>query len=124
MVGLLTHEVAQTYWLTRVGIELFLYFKTIHKLLSRRGAHKKSNLFYAVFSTVMLFSVTVWVVTEVIFGQQTWLPESEYPGGPYAFWKTNLSVWYMEWSRIEIIVLQLMTDALMVTFHARHEMNA
>lgn len=44
---------------THAGIELFLYFRTIRVLLSNRGAWRKSNLFYALFSTVMLFSISL-----------------------------------------------------------------
>ncbi|KAN0080050.1 hypothetical protein V8E55_009616 [Tylopilus felleus] len=99
---------------THAGIELFLYFRTIRVLLSNRGAWRKSNLFYALFSTVMLFSITVWIATEAFFGQKVWLLNSHFPGGPCAYWATNLSVWYMEWSRVQIIILQLMTDALLI----------
>ncbi|KAG6374052.1 hypothetical protein JVT61DRAFT_4692 [Boletus reticuloceps] len=52
------------------GIELTLYFKTIHVLLSNRGAHKKSNLFYALFSTMIVFLITIWIATKAIFGQK------------------------------------------------------
>lgn len=83
-------------------------------LLSNRGAQKKSNLFYALFSSVMMFSITVWVVTEAVFGHQMWLVDTDFPGGAPAYWRTNLSVWYMEWARVGIIILQLMTDGLMV----------
>ncbi|KAF8556744.1 hypothetical protein OG21DRAFT_551315 [Imleria badia] len=96
------------------GIELLLYFKTIRILLSNRGAHKKSNVFYALFSSMMVFSITVWVATQAIFGQRMWLLDSGFPGGPFAYWKANLSVWYMDWSTVEVIILQLMTDALMI----------
>ena len=101
---------------THAGIELFLYFRTIRVLLSNRGAWRKSNLFYALFSTVMLFSITVWIATEAFFGQKVWLLDSHFPGGPCAYWATNLSVWYMEWSKVQIIILQLMTDALLVRY--------
>lgn len=63
----------------------------------------------------MVFSITVWVATQAVFGQKMWLLDSDFPGGPYAYWKTNLSVWYMNWSTVQVIVLQLMTDALMVS---------
>lgn len=63
---------------------------------------------------MMVFSITVWVATQAIFGENMWLLNSDFPGGPYAYWKTMLSVWYMNWSTVEVIILQLMTDALMV----------
>ncbi|KAI9457870.1 hypothetical protein HD554DRAFT_2042253 [Boletus coccyginus] len=96
------------------GIELILYFKTIRILLSNRGSHKNTNLFFALFSTMMVFSITIWVASQAIFDENMWLLNSDFPGGPYAYWKTMLSVWYMTWSTVEVIILQLTTDALMI----------
>lgn len=62
----------------------------------------------------MLFSITVWVATQVIFGENMWVLESDFPGGPYVYWTMKIRVWYMGWGTIAIIILQLMTDALMV----------
>ncbi|KAF8438571.1 hypothetical protein L210DRAFT_3544429 [Boletus edulis BED1] len=90
------------------GIELALYFKTIHVLLSNRGAHKKSNVFYALFSTMMVSLITIWIATKAMFGQKI------YPGGAGAYWDANIGVWYMDWATMMVIVLQLMTDALMI----------
>jgi hypothetical protein len=108
------YEVVQTHWSTRAGIELLLYFKTIRILLSNNETHKKSNLFYALFSSIMVFLITVWIVTEAIFGQHMWLLDSDFPGGPAAYMQANIGVWYMDWAATGVIVLQLMTDALMV----------
>ena len=83
-------------------------------LLSNRGAQKKSNLFYALFSSMMVFSITIWIVTSMIFGQKMWLLDTNFPGGPDAYWEKNISVWYMAWSLSAAILLQLMTDGLMV----------
>jgi len=97
------------------GVELLLYFKTIHILLSNRGgARKKSNIFYALFSSMMMLSITVWVATQALFGQQMWLLESDFPGGPDAYWSANIWVWYMDWGTTSVIILQLMTDGLMI----------
>ena len=112
------HEVAQTHRSACAGIELVLYFKTIRILLNNNGTHKKSNLFYALFSSTMVFLITVWIATEAIFGQHMWLLDSDFPGGPDAYLQANIGVWYMDWGAIGVIVLQLMTDALMVR-HAR-----
>ncbi|KAG9311430.1 hypothetical protein JVU11DRAFT_8543 [Chiua virens] len=83
-------------------------------LLSARRAHKKSNTFYAVFSTMMLFLVTVWVATQAFFGEKMWILDSNFPGGPDVYWKANISVWYMDWGTTAVVLLQLMTDALMI----------
>ena len=97
------------------GIELFLYFKTIRILLNnKRALDKKSNLFYGLFSSTMVFSVTVWVATQAMFGQKLWLLDPHFPGGPAAYWRKNIAVWYIDCGTTTIIILQLMTDALMV----------
>jgi len=63
----------------------------------------------------MLFSITVWIAAEAFFGQKAWLLDSDFPlGGPQPHWKTEITAWYMEWSRIEVVIVQLMTDALMI----------
>lgn len=116
MVGLVIRliRMVQAYWSAPAGIELFLYFNTIRILLSNRGKHKKSNLFYALFSSMMVFLITVWIATKAIFGQNMLLLDSNFSGGPDAYWTANIGVWYMDWATMTVIVLQLMTDALMV----------
>ncbi|KAF9223132.1 hypothetical protein BS17DRAFT_706499 [Gyrodon lividus] len=96
------------------GIELILYFKTMHILLGHKGKQKKSDIFYAFFSSIMLFLITVWMVTQAIFGEQMWILGRGYPGGPGEYWATYISNWYMDFGTTAIIVLQLMTDALMI----------
>ncbi|KAF9223135.1 hypothetical protein BS17DRAFT_155553 [Gyrodon lividus] len=96
------------------GIELVLYFKTIHILLSHKGKRKKSDIFYAFFSTMMLFLITVWVVTQAMFGENVWVQNGDHAGGPGEYWAAHISDWYMNLGGTAIIVLQLMTDALMI----------
>ncbi|KAN0080048.1 hypothetical protein V8E55_009614, partial [Tylopilus felleus] len=66
------------------GAALLLYFKTVQILLSNKEVHKKSNLFYALFSSVTIFWITIWVVTGAIFCHKMWL--SDLPGSPDTFW--------------------------------------
>ncbi|KAF8419045.1 hypothetical protein L210DRAFT_3577802 [Boletus edulis BED1] len=77
-------------------------------LLRNKGASKKSNVFYAVFNGIMIFLITVWVSTPVIFGQKMWILD------PVAFAKENISAWYMDWGTSAVIILQLMMDGLMM----------
>ncbi|KAF8554521.1 hypothetical protein OG21DRAFT_1578175 [Imleria badia] len=84
--------------------ELILYFKTMGILVSNRGMHKKFNLFYALFSSIMMFSVTVWVATSAIFGEKMWLLDSDFPEGPDMHWKKNISDWYMDWAMTAVIL--------------------
>jgi hypothetical protein len=100
--------------LVHTGIELVLYFKTMQLLLSGRGKRKRSDLFYAFFSTIMLFLISVWLVTQVIFNERMWIEFRDYPGGPAQYWSDHISDWYIDFGSTAMIVLQLMTDALMV----------
>lgn len=112
------HETMETYHFVRAGVVLVLYFRTMVILLRNRGEHKKFSLFYALFSSMMVFSITVWVATQALFGEKMWLLDSDFPGGPDAYWNAHIWIWYMDWAATGIIALQLMTDALMVG-HAR-----
>ncbi|KAG9316987.1 hypothetical protein JVU11DRAFT_1167 [Chiua virens] len=96
------------------GVELALYFATMHRLLAHEGKRKKSDVFYAVFSSVMLLNVTIWVSTQARFGQQMWLLNADFPGGPNAYWAAHISDWNMEMGTTAMVVLQLMTDGLMI----------
>jgi hypothetical protein len=100
--------------LVHTGIELVLYFKTMQLLLSGRGKRKRSDLFYAFFSTTMLFLISVWLITQVIFNERMWIEFRDYPGGPGQYWADHLANWYTDFGSTAMIVLQLMTDALMV----------
>ncbi|KAF8132494.1 hypothetical protein EV363DRAFT_109591 [Boletus edulis] len=96
------------------GVELVLYFKTMHVLLSSKVRHKKSDKFYAIFSSVMLLIITVWVSTQAIFGEEMWIVNAKFSGGPDAYWARNASIWYMDIGTTAVIILQLMTDGLMI----------
>ncbi|KAF9235460.1 hypothetical protein BU15DRAFT_77953 [Melanogaster broomeanus] len=93
------------------GIELVLYFKTMHVLRRQRGG---STIFYAFFSSVMFFLITVWLVTQILFGEEMWIENQDFPGGPAEYWELHVSDWYIDFGGTAVIVLQLMTDALMI----------
>ena len=101
------------------GIELFLYFKTMRIFLARRRQRHKCDIFYAVFSTVMLVLITIWVAALGAFGQKMWLLDRNYPGGPMGYYETHTPVLYMDFGRVALTILQQMTDALMVRLGGR-----
>ncbi|KAH0828729.1 hypothetical protein J3R83DRAFT_3141 [Lanmaoa asiatica] len=96
------------------GIELVLYFRSMYSLLTHEGERNKSDVFYAIFSTLMLFMITIWVSTQAIFGEKIWLLEANFPESLNAYRPANISVWYMDIGTAAVTVLQLMTDALMI----------
>ncbi|KAF9233773.1 hypothetical protein BU15DRAFT_53444 [Melanogaster broomeanus] len=93
------------------GIELVLYFKTMHILRRQRGG---PTIFYAFFSSMMFFLITVWLVTQTLFGGEMWIENQDFPGGPTGYWELHVSDWYKDFGGTAAIVLQLMTDALMI----------
>ncbi|KAG6376836.1 hypothetical protein JVT61DRAFT_1862 [Boletus reticuloceps] len=94
------------------GVELVLYFKTMRILLRNKEGLKKIDSFWGLFSTMMVILITVWVATSAIFGQKLWL--MDFPGGPDAYWEKHISDWYLDWGTTAVILLQLMTDGLMI----------
>ncbi|KAF9235461.1 hypothetical protein BU15DRAFT_77954 [Melanogaster broomeanus] len=96
------------------GIELILYSKTMHILLCHKRQWGGSAIFYAFFSSMMFFLITVWVVTQILFGKRMWIENQDYPGGPTEYWEAHISDWYMDFGGTAVIMLQLITDALMI----------
>ena len=92
--------------------------------LARRRHPHKSDIFYAVFSTVMLVLITIWVAALATFGQKMWLLDRNYPGGPMAYHTANSSSLYMDFGRMALIILQQMTDALTVRLGLGRGMQA
>lgn len=80
----------------------------------RRGERQKSDMFYGLFSTVMLLLLTTCVASKGLFGQRMWILNANYPGGPLAHAETHKSNTLMAFAIIPTIILQQMTDGLMV----------
>lgn len=98
-----------------VGVELVLYFQTMRRLLAHAGARAKSDVFYAIFSSAMLLISTIWVSVQTIFCGKMWLQDLG-SSGLDAFWAENDSSWYMDLGSMSLVVLQFMTDGLMVWY--------
>ena len=96
------------------GVELVLYFKTMHSLLHHHGERTKSDIFFAIFSSAMLVISTIWVITQAINGRKMWLQNMSFPSDADKVWAENISAWYMDMATLSVTILQLMTDALMV----------
>ncbi|KAF9230345.1 hypothetical protein BU15DRAFT_69272, partial [Melanogaster broomeanus] len=56
------------------GVELVLYFKTMQVLFrqGQTGQRTKANIFYACFSSMMFFLITVWVVAQIYRCRVVW----------------------------------------------------
>jgi len=97
------------------GVELVLYFLTMQILLKSRQAEMKNpDRFLMVFSTALLFLITIFVVTESIFGEEMWIVNADYPGGSAAYFEAHASVWYQTMGTGSGVLLQLMSDGLLI----------
>ncbi|KAF9234862.1 hypothetical protein BU15DRAFT_52017 [Melanogaster broomeanus] len=97
------------------GVELVLYFQTMQILLkSRRAEMKTPDSFMMVFSTALLFLITIYVVTESILGEEMWIVHADYPGGSAAYLQAYASAWYQTMGTGSGILLQLMSDGLLI----------
>ncbi|KAF8552788.1 hypothetical protein OG21DRAFT_1442944 [Imleria badia] len=92
------------------GIELVLYFKTMRVFQARRREPRDFDAFYAVFSTVMVILITIWVSADVMLGQKMWLLDRNYPGGPMAYLGAHPSIV----GATAVLILQQMADSLMI----------
>ena len=96
------------------GIELVLYVKTIQALLHADKSHARANRFFFIFSTVILFLITIFVAVQSVFGEEMWIVNADFEGGSAAYFATYASVWYQTMGTTASIMLQLMTDGFLV----------
>lgn len=66
-------------------------------------------------STSLLLLITVYVVVQIIFGEEMWITHANYPGGSAAYLSDNAAVWYQTFGSAASIVLNLMSDGLLVS---------
>ncbi|KAI9458752.1 hypothetical protein HD554DRAFT_2001206, partial [Boletus coccyginus] len=95
------------------GVELVLYIKTIQSLRAD-PKHTRTNHFFAIFSTALLFFITIFVAVQAVFGQEMWIANAGFEGGSAGYLATYASVWYQTMGTTASIILQLMSDALLI----------
>lgn len=104
-----------TFFTSDAGVNLVLYTQTMYTYTTSNSTHKRSTRFFMSFSTVMLILITIFVVVQSIFGQEMWIVNSSYPGGSTAYLATYVSVWYQTMGTTATVILQLMSDGLLVS---------
>lgn len=68
-----------------------------------------------IFNTAMLFLITIFVAVQAVFGQEMWIVNAGFEGGPAAYLASHSSVWYETLGTAASIILQLMSDAFLVS---------
>ncbi|KAI0354390.1 hypothetical protein OH77DRAFT_1425957 [Trametes cingulata] len=101
------------------GVELVLYFMTVRAMLDpkhkqSRASSRRSDGFFLFFSTALLCLNTIFVATEAVFGEEMWIVNADYPGGQDAYLGDFASVWYQTLGTAASIVLNLLSDGLLI----------
>ena len=96
------------------GIELVFYVKTVQALLRADRKNARTNRFFVIFSTALFFLITIFVAVQAVFGQEMWIVNAGFEGGSAAYLAAYASVWYQTMGTTASIMLQLMSDALLV----------
>ncbi len=96
------------------GMQLMVYFMTVRVMQSRKHKHAPSDKFFLLFTTVILLLNTVFVATEAVFGEEMWVVNADYEGGMDAYLFDFASVWYQTFGTAASIVLNLLSDGLLV----------
>ena len=93
-----------------------LCFLTAEAMSTKRGTRRaRSDILFMAFNGASLLLNTVYVATEAVFGQEMWIEYASYPGGQNAYLRDHESVWYQTLGTSASIVLNLLSDALMVS---------
>ncbi|KAF9228295.1 hypothetical protein BS17DRAFT_332029 [Gyrodon lividus] len=96
------------------GIEITLYFNTMKTLWRKKDKDTRATRFYMAFSTAAFFLITIFVAVEAVFGQEMWIVNADFPGGSSAYLATYASVWYQTMGTTASVILQLMSDGVLI----------
>ncbi|PIL34464.1 hypothetical protein GSI_03240 [Ganoderma sinense ZZ0214-1] len=97
------------------GVELMLCLLTAEAMAKKRRAHRaRSDLLLMTFNGASLLLNTIYVATEAVFGQEMWIEKASYSGGQDAYLRDHESVWYQTLGTSASIVLNLLSEALMI----------
>ena len=93
-----------------------LYFGTVWLILQGgRHTSKQSDRRFLYFSTVLLCMITIYVAVQAVFGQEMWIVNADYPGGSGQYLADNAAVWYETLGSAASVVLNLLSDGLLVS---------
>ncbi|KAH9895908.1 hypothetical protein C8Q73DRAFT_644177 [Cubamyces lactineus] len=99
------------------GVELVLYFASVWLILNGRergSGGKRSDKLFLFFSTGLLVMITVYVAVQAVFGEEMWIVHADYPGGNGQYLADNAAVWYQTLGSAASVVLNLMSDGLLI----------
>ena len=98
-----------------LGVNIVLYAQTMYIYASSKSSRQRSPRFFVSFSTLMLVLITIYIITQSILGGEMWIVNANYPGGSAAYLAANASDWYQTMGTTSSVILQLMSDGLLVS---------
>ncbi|KAH9837914.1 uncharacterized protein C8Q71DRAFT_568452 [Rhodofomes roseus] len=97
------------------GIELVIYGASMRVLYQRKSQHRnRVDIFFMVFSTVLLLCCTINLAANCVFGEEWWIVNQNYPGGSEQWFADNAAVWYQTWASAANVLVQILADALLI----------
>ncbi|RPD54567.1 hypothetical protein L226DRAFT_515038 [Lentinus tigrinus ALCF2SS1-7] len=96
------------------GVELMLYFGGVWLILNGHGRNKRSDTRFLFLSTGLLVMITIYVAVQAVFGEEMWIVHANYPGGSGQYLADNAAAWYETLGSAATVVLNLMSDALLI----------
>ncbi|OJT11900.1 hypothetical protein TRAPUB_11546 [Trametes pubescens] len=96
------------------GVELVLYFASVRLILSSKDKTNVDRRPFLYFSTALLFMITIYVAVQAVFGEEMWIVHADYAGGSAQYLADNAAVWYQTLGSAASIVLNLMSDGLLL----------
>ncbi|KAI0652797.1 hypothetical protein C8Q70DRAFT_914352 [Cubamyces menziesii] len=109
-----SYYIGNTFAAILYGVVLVLYFLIIRTVLDPKHKGPRSDRFFVFFSTALLCLNTVFFATDTVFGEEMWIVHADYPGGQDAYLGDNASVWYQTLGTAASIVLNLLSDGLLI----------
>lgn len=112
--GYALHELLTFTPVSLAGVELVLYFASVRLILSSKDKTNVDRRPFLYFSTALLVMITIYVAVQAVFGEEMWIVHADYAGGSAQYLADNAAVWYQKLGSASSIVLNLMSDGLLV----------
>jgi len=93
------------------GMELVIYGVSMRALFRRKTRHRsKKDVFFVVFSTILLLCCTINLASDCFFGEEWWIVN----GGSEQWFANNVSAWYQTWASAVNVLVQLLADGFLI----------
>lgn len=115
-VSLLTNN-QSTFGLLDSGIEICMFFQSIH-YLTAGSTSRKTKQFYVLYGAILLVLITISLAANAFYGQSMWIEHRDVDGGPVAYFSDNTALWYNTLGTVTDMTANAMGDGLMVRLNS------